>query len=294
MSGRIVITGAGGQLGGVLAAQAARRDHDVLALTSAQWDITDPKAAERIVQRGDVVINCAAYTNVDAAESDETTAHAVNATGPQHIARACARAGAQLIHVSTDYVFGGDAGAPLRPYEPSDDTAPLGVYGRTKLAGEVAVLDALPPAVVVRTAWVYTGGIGKDFVAVMQRLAASDGPVDVVDDQSGSPTYVGDLAGALLQVAGGGVSGPILHAANEGAISRFEQARAVFEESGADPQRVRPVSSTQNPRPAPRPGYSALGSRESAERGLTPLRPWRSALVAALAAADRPVPSTRD
>jgi len=281
-------------LGGVLAAQAARRDHDVLALTSAQWDITDPKAAERIVQRGDVVINCAAYTNVDAAESDETTAHAVNATGPQHIARACARAGAQLIHVSTDYVFGGDAGAPLRPYEPSDDTAPLGVYGRTKLAGEVAVLDALPPAVVVRTAWVYTGGIGKDFVAVMQRLAASDGPVDVVDDQSGSPTYVGDLAGALLQVAGGGVSGPILHAANEGAISRFEQARAVFEESGADPQRVRPVSSTQNPRPAPRPGYSALGSRESAERGLTPLRPWRSALVAALAAADRPVPSTRD
>ncbi len=281
-------------MGGVLAAQAARRDHDVLALTSAQWDITDPKAAERIVQRGDVVINCAAYTNVDAAESDETTAHAVNATGPQHIARACARAGAQLIHVSTDYVFGGDAGAPLRPYEPSDDTAPLGVYGRTKLAGEVAVLDALPQAVVVRTAWVYTGGTGKDFVAVMQRLAASDGPVDVVDDQSGSPTYVGDLAGALLQVAGGGVSGPILHAANEGAISRFEQARAVFEESGADPQRVRPVSSTQNPRPAPRPGYSALGSRESAERGLTPLRPWRSALVAALAAADRPVPSTRD
>jgi dTDP-4-dehydrorhamnose reductase len=294
MSGRIVITGAGGQLGGVLAAQAARRDHDVLALTSAQWDITDPKAAERIVQRGDVVINCAAYTNVDAAESDGTTAHAVNATGPQHIARACARAGAQLIHVSTDYVFGGDAAAPLRPYEPSDDTAPLGVYGRTKLAGEVAVLEALPQAIVVRTAWVYTGGIGKDFVAVMQRLAASDGPVDVVDDQSGSPTYVADLAGALLQVAGGGVSGPILHAANEGAISRFEQARAVFEESGADPQRVRPVSSTQNPRPAPRPGYSALGSRESAERGLTPLRPWRSALVAALAAADRPVPSTRD
>jgi dTDP-4-dehydrorhamnose reductase len=294
MSGRIVITGAGGQLGGVLAAQAARRDHDVLALTSAQWDITDPKAAERIVQRGDVVINCAAYTNVDAAESDETTAHAVNATGPQHIARACARAGAQLIHVSTDYVFGGDAGAPLRPYEPSDDTAPLGVYGRTKLAGEVAVLEALPQAIVVRTAWVYTGGIGKDFVAVMQRLAASDGPVDVVDDQSGSPTYVADLAAALLQVAGGDVSGPILHAANEGAISRFEQARAVFEESGADPQRVRPVSSTQNPRPAPRPGYSALGSRESAERGLTPLRPWRSALVAALAEADRPVPSTRD
>ena len=294
MSGRIVITGAGGQLGSVLAARAARQGYDVLALTSSQWDITDPDAAERIVQSGDLVVNCAAYTDVDAAESDESRAHAVNVTGPGHIARACARAGARLIHVSTDYVFGGDAGAPLRPYEPSDDTAPLGVYGRTKLAGEVAVLEALPQAIVVRTAWVYTGGTGKDFVAVMQRLAASDGPVDVVDDQSGSPTYVGDLAAALLQVAGGGVSGPILHAANEGAISRFEQARAVFEECGADPQRVRPVSSTHNPRPAPRPGYSALGSRESAERGLTPLRPWRSALAAALAAADRPLSSTRD
>ena len=145
-------------------------------------------------------------------------------------------------------MFSGDFGAAgPRPYEPSDETAPLGVYGRTKLAGEVAVLDALPQAVVVRTAWVYTGGTGKDFVAVMRRLAAGDGPVDVVDDQSGSPTYVADLAAALLQVAGGGVSGPILHAANEGAISRFEQARAVFEECGADPQRVRPVSSTQNP-----------------------------------------------
>ncbi len=272
-------------MGSVLAAQAAGRDHDVLALTSAQWDITDPDAAERIVQKGDVVINCAAFTNVDAAESDEATAHAVNATGPEHIARACARAGAQLIHVSTDYVFSGDFGTEEpRPYEPSDQTAPLGVYGRTKLAGEVAVLDALPQAVVVRTAWLYTGGTGKDFVAIMRRLAAGDGPVDVVDDQSGSPTYVADLAAALLQVAGGGVSGPVLHAANEGTTSRFELARAVFEECGADPQRVRPVSTAQFPRPAARPVYSGLAGRESAERGLTPLRPWRSGLVAALAA----------
>jgi dTDP-4-dehydrorhamnose reductase len=307
MSGRIVITGAGGQLGSVLAARAARGDFsDVLALTSSQWDITDPGAAERIPPSGlnstDVVINCAAYTNVDAAESDESRAYAVNAEGPGHVARACARAGARLIHVSTDYVFGGDAGAVLRPYEPSDQTAPLGVYGRSKLAGEQAALAALPQAIVVRTAWVYTGGTGKDFVAVMRRLAAGDGPVDVVDDQSGSPTYVADLADALLQVAGGGVSGPILHAANEGAVSRFEQARAVFEECGADPQRVRPVSSADNPRPAPRPHYSALGSRQSAAQGLTPLRPWRSALVDALAAhpahqgasGDQPLTSTRD
>ncbi len=276
----------------------------MLAMTSSQWDITESAAAERNVERGDVVINCAAYTDVDGAESDVARAYAVNAAGPEHIARACARAGARLIHVSTDYVFSGEFGdAEPRPYEPSDDTAPQGVYARSKLAGERAVLAALPGArdgIVVRTAWVYTGGAGKDFVAVMRRLAAGEDPVKVVCDQTGSPTYVGDLAAALLQVVDFSVPGPILHAANEGAVSRFEQARAVFEECGADPARVRPVSSAEFPRPAPRPSYSALGSRESAAAGLTPLRPWRAALVAALAAsrsgvgAARPLPSTRD
>ena len=310
MSGRIVITGAGGQLGGCLTTLATGQGRDVLACTSSQWDITDPAAAERILgsdARGDVVINCAAYTDVDGAESDEAGAYAVNAAGPEHIARACARAGARLVHVSTDYVFGGNVagdfgGAAPRPYEPSDDTAPQGVYARSKLAGERAVLAALPDArvgIVVRTAWVYTGGTGKDFVAVMRRLAAGDGPINVVDDQTGSPTYVGDLAAALLQVVDDRVPGPILHAANEGAVSRFEQARAVFEECGADPARVRPVSTAEFPRPAPRPAYTALGSRQSAAAGLRPLRPWRPALVAALAAgtasgADRPLPSTRD
>jgi dTDP-4-dehydrorhamnose reductase len=303
MSGRIVISGAGGQLGSSLGALATGQGRDVLALTSSQWDITDPVAAERIIENGDVVVNCAAYTNVDGAESDEAGAYAVNAAGPEHIARACARVGARLIHVSTDYVFTGDPveGGP-RPYEPSDDTDARGVYALRQLAGERAVLAALPEAsegIVVRTAWLYTGGTGKDFVAVMRRLAAGDGPVNVVDDQTGSPTYVADLAVALLQVADDRVPGPILHAANEGAVSRFEQARAVFEECGADPARVRPVSTDQFPRPAPRPTYSALSGRESAAAGLTPLRPWRPALVAALAASpanatDRPIPSTRD
>lgn len=303
-----MISGAGGQLGGCLAAMATNQGRDALALTSSQWDITDPAAAERIIRAGDVVINCAAYTNVDGAESDEAAAYAVNATGPEHIARACARAGARLIHVSTDFVFFGDRadfnGDPPRPFEPSDETDARGVYARSKLAGERAVLEAQPEAVVVRTAWVYTGGTGKDFVAVMRRLAAGDGPVNVVDDQTGSPTYVADLAAALLQVADDHVPGPILHAANEGAVSRFEQTRAIFSECGADPARVRPVSTAEFPRPAPRPIYSALGSRESAAAGLVPLRPWRTALVAALAAAqtnestdasaDRPLPSTRD
>jgi dTDP-4-dehydrorhamnose reductase len=305
MSGRIVISGAGGQLGSCLTAQATDQGRDLLALNSSQWDITDPAAADRIVKSGDVVVNCAAYTNVDGAESARATAYAVNAAGPEHIAHACARAGARLIHVSTDFVFNGDFGpdgkgvAP-HPYEPSDETAPQGVYARSKLAGERAVLAALPEAVVVRTAWVYTGGTGKDFVAVMRRLAAGDDPVDVVDDQIGSPTYVGDLAAALLQVADDRVPGPVLHAANEGAVSRFEQARAVFEECGADPARVRPVSSSQFPRPAPRPSYSALSGRQSAAAGLRPLRHWRAALIAALAASgqgaptDRPILSTRD
>jgi dTDP-4-dehydrorhamnose reductase len=302
MSGRIVITGAGGQLGSCLAAQANDQGRNVLALTSSQWNITDPAAAESIVKSGDVVINCAAYTNVDGAESDEAAAYAVNVTGPEQIARACARVGARLLHVSTDYVFDTDSAAP-RPFEPSDEATPLGVYGRSKRAGEEAVLAALPDAsqgIVVRTAWVYTGGTGKDFVAVMRRLAAGDGPIDVVDDQTGSPTYVADLAAALLQIADDRVPGPILHAANEGVVSRFDQARAVFEECGADPARVRPVSSAHNPRPAPRPTYSALSGRESVAAGMTPLRPWRPALVAALAASgdavvtDRPITSTRD
>jgi dTDP-4-dehydrorhamnose reductase len=304
MSGRLVITGAGGQLGSCLSALAIDRGHDVLPFTSSRWDITDPAAAERIIGTGDVVINCAAYTNVDGAESDEAGAYAVNAAGPEHLARACARVGARLIHVSTDYVFSGDFGArEPRPYEPGDETDPRGVYARSKLAGERAVLAALPDAsegIVVRTAWVYTGGTGTDFVAVMRRLASGDGPVDVVDDQIGSPTYVADLAAALLQVTDDRVPGPILHAANAGEVSRFGQARAVFEECGADPARVRPVGTAQFPRPAPRPAYSALGGRQSAAAGLTPLRPWRAALVAALAASlsaaatDRPIPSTRD
>jgi dTDP-4-dehydrorhamnose reductase len=283
-----VITGAGGQVGSFLADEATRQGRDVLALTSSQWDITDPDAAERIVEHGDVVVNCAAYTDVDGAESDQASAHAVNVSGPEYIARACARVGANMIHISTDYVFSGDFGGSIpRPYEPEDETGPLSVYGLTKLGGELAVLAALPQATVVRTAWVYTGGTGKDFVAAMRRLAAEDRTIEVVDDQTGSPTYVPDLCAALLEIADGRVTRPtkgILHVANEGAVTRHEQARAVFEELGADPDRVRPVSSNHVPRPARRPPYSALSNRLAVQTGLSPLRGWREALAAALSA----------
>jgi dTDP-4-dehydrorhamnose reductase len=283
MGDRIVITGAAGQVGRCLASEAVRLDRPVLPLTSAQWDITDPSAGEGIVESGDVVVNCAAYTAVDAAEADPDGAHSVNALGAGNVARTCARAGARLIHLSTDYVFSGRFDGPVRPYDIDDSPEPLSVYGSTKLAGERAVRAELPDAQVVRTAWVYTGE-GGDFVAAIARRLDGDGPVDVVADETGSPTYVGDLVGALLEIAAGGISAPLLHAANAGAVCRFEQARAVFEELGADPERVRPVPTERYPRPAARPSYSALSSRLSATLGLTPLRPWRDALAVALRA----------
>jgi dTDP-4-dehydrorhamnose reductase len=284
MADRIVITGAAGQLGRRLAAEAARLGHDVLALSSSQWDITDASAGEGIVEPGDVVVNCAAFTAVDAAEADPDGAHAVNAVGAGNVARTCALAGARLIHVSTDFVFSGRFDGAPRPYDIDDLPEPLGVYGRSKLAGERAVRVELPGAQIVRTAWLYTGA-GGDFVGAIARRIDGNGPVEVVTDQIGSPTYVGDLAGALLQIAACGVSAPLLHAANAGAVSRFEQAQAVFAGLGADPRRVRPVTTDRYPRPAPRPAYSALSSRLSAAAGLTPLRSWREGLAAALSEA---------
>jgi dTDP-4-dehydrorhamnose reductase len=284
MAQRVVITGAGGLVGRVLAAEAGRRGHEVLALASAQCDVTDPAALARHITGGDVVVNCAAYTRVDDAESDEARATAVNGTGAANVAHACVSAGADLVHVSTDYVFSGDFGDdPQRPYEIDDLTDPLSAYGRSKLAGELGVLTAMPDAFVVRTAWIFSG-TGSDFVANMRRKAAGGDTVDVVADQIGSPTYVGDLVGALLQVVEGTIAQPVLHAANLGEASRFEQARAVFELAGADPERVRPIDSERFPRPAPRPAYSALGAQQSTEAGLTPLRHWREGLAEAMSA----------
>ncbi|MFB8008916.1 dTDP-4-dehydrorhamnose reductase [Nocardia sp. NPDC056000] len=279
ITARLVVTGAHGQLGRALLALAP----DARGYGRAELDITDPDAVRAVLNPGDVVLNCAAYTAVDRAESDVDAAFAVNATGPAVLAAACAEAGARLVTVSTDYVFPGDA---EKPYEPGDPTGPSTVYGRSKLAGEQAVLDLDPNARIVRTAWVYTGR-GTDFVATMRRLEGERETVNVVADQLGSPTYAPDLAAGLLELAARSDDPAIprvLHATNAGQATWFELAQAVFAGIGADPGRVLPCGTADFPRPAPRPAYSVLSGKSWAAAGLTPLRDWRAALNDALSA----------
>lgn len=289
MSLALLITGGTGQLGRELAARAPE-GAQVRAPGSAELDITNAGAVVEAVKTlagtatlPPVVINAAAYTAVDAAESDATRAFAVNADGPRVLAAACSAHGVPLIHVSTDYVFPGDADSP---YRTDAVLGPRSVYGVTKAAGEEAVLGSGARAWVVRTAWVY-GGHGKNFVKTMARLAAGDDPVSVVDDQHGSPTWTGDLALGLLElaslVAAGKEPPSVLHATGGGSTTWYGFAQAVFEELGAAVSRVQPAATADHPRPAARPAYSVLSAEEWREAGLTPLRPWREALSAAFA-----------
>ena len=278
-----LITGAGGQLA-THVVELLGAD-EVVALGRAELDITDALAVRRAVDvhRPDVVINAAAYTAVDAAEEDELGADTVNHLGAENLARALAGAGTgRLLHVSTDYVFAGDA---TEPYDVDDPVGPTGAYGRTKLAGEEAVLSALPVrACVVRTAWVY-GGPGPNFVDTMLRLEKERDTVDVVADQIGSPTYAGDLAGALIELGRlPSLPASLLHYVNAGQASWFELAREAFRLAGADPERVRPTDTASFPRPAPRPAWSVLSTRAWVAAGLTPPRPWQEALAEAIAA----------
>lgn len=258
-----------------------------LAFGRTDLDITDAAAVHALLQRGDVVINCAAYTSVDRAEAEPDAAFAVNATGSAVLAAGCAAAGARLIHLSTDYVF---PGTRRRPYDTDDAPGPVTVYGESKLAGERAVLASAAQVHIVRTAWVYRGVVtgrdgGTDFVAAIRRLEAERDTIDVVDDQHGSPTFAADLAAGLLELTGRPDAPRLLHATNAGQATRFELARAVFTGIGADPARVHPCDSSAFPRPARRPAYSALSNRSWTDAGLTPLRPWHFALDDALARA---------
>jgi dTDP-4-dehydrorhamnose reductase len=280
---RWLVTGAGGQLGHHLVAQLRAAGENVTALTRAQLDICRPEdvAAAVAAYQPDVVVNAAAYTAVDAAEADEAAAFEVNATGPQSLARSLAGHGGRLVQVSTDYVFDGTGS---RPYEPGDPTGPRTAYGRTKLAGEEAVRRELPDrSCVVRTAWVY-GGPGPNFVDTMRRLQTERETVDVVDDQVGSPTWVADLAGGLIQLGRMEQPPALLHYVNTGTASWFHLARAVFRRSGADPERVRPTTTAAMPRPAPRPAWSVLSTDAWTAAGLPAPRPWPEALADAMAA----------
>lgn len=275
---RYLIAGAGGMLGHELRHVLAGRE--VRALTRAELDIADAASVARAVRSADVVINAAAYTTVDDAESHEDDAYAINATGAGLLAAAAADAGARFVQVSTDYVFRGDATSPYPEDAPLD---PLGAYGRTKAAGERLVRQAHPGAHIVRTAWLY-GEHGSSFPRTMLRLAAERDTVSVVTDQLGQPTWARDLASAILALLDADAPAGVYHGTNAGVGSWFDLARATFELAGLDPARVLPTDSAAFVRPAPRPAYSVLGHDAWARVGLPAPRPWREALAEAHAA----------
>src|SRR5579859_3991809 len=271
---RWLVTGAHGQLGSDLVRLLA--GEQVSAVGRAELDVTDLRAVDRVVAqvRPDVVVNAAAYTAVDAAEADEQAAYAVNAAGPAALANVLSEHGGRLLHISTDYVFNGEADAP---YAVDDSTDPRSAYGRTKLAGEHAVRELLPHAgYVVRTAWVY-GAVGANFVKTMVRLEGERDTVSVVDDQRGSPTWSADLARGLIELAHSHAPAGTYHCTNSGDTTWFGLTRAIFAELGADPERVLPTTTHAFPRPAPRPAYSVLSGQAWVAAGLTPLPAWDDA-----------------
>jgi dTDP-4-dehydrorhamnose reductase len=286
---RLLVTGARGMLGHDVMRAGLRAGHELVLVDLPELDITDADAvatmlAELKGEQGslDGVLNCAAWTDVDGAESKREQAHAVNAEGAGVLARAAAAAGLALLHVSTDYVFDGtppldSAGRP-RPYLEADLTGPRSVYGSTKLEGERQVLAASRAHTVVRTAWLY-GVDGPNFVATMMRLAGERDAVQVVTDQLGSPTWAGHLAPALLGLLERRVTG-LVHLTGGGVVSWNGFALEIFRQAEID-CRVEPATSEQMARPAPRPAWSAL---ESERDDVLPLPPWQDGLAGYLAA----------
>jgi dTDP-4-dehydrorhamnose reductase len=279
---RWLVTGAAGQLGTDVAHVLRGYAADVVEYDRAALDVTDPAAVERVLGEAapDIVVNCAAYTAVDAAESDEAAAMRVNGVAPGLLAGWCAAHSARLVHVSTDYVFGGDA---TEPYPEDATVAPRSAYGRTKAAGEQAVLAAGGDGHVVRTAWLY-GATGPNFVKTIVRLARSQETLDVVDDQRGCPTWSLHLARALVALGVADVAPGIWHCSPAGDASWYVFARAILAEIGEDPARVRPTTSAAFPRPAPRPAYSVLSTAKWQAAGLPELPRWRDGLAEAMQA----------
>ena len=272
---RILITGSAGMLGQDVVAAAADGRHEVVALARSELDITDARAVDAAVERAgpELVINCAAWTDVDGAEEHVEAAHRVNGVGAGNVARAAAGAGAWTIHVSSDYVFDG---TKAQPYLESDPVAPKSVYGASKLEGERVVAGAAPDRhTIVRSSWLFGSG-GPCFPATIMRLASERDQLTVVADQIGCPTFTVDLARGLLALASGTGDPPlgILHVAGDGQCSWYEFAVQIVASAGIDCE-VRPVTTAEFRRPAPRPAYSVLRS----ERAAPALPDWREGLA---------------
>ena len=275
---RVLVTGAGGMLARALVREATARGHEVVALSRADLDVTDERAARTAVldARPDAVVQCAAYTRVDDAETAETAAFAVNASAAGHVAEACRAAGARLVYPSTDYVFDGRA---TTPYAPDAQTSPINAYGRSKLAGEEATLRA--DALIVRTSWLYGPG-GRNFVSTILARARAGAPLRVVDDQHGAPTSTLSLAAMIMGLLEHDAPPGVWHATDRGRTTWYGFATAVLELAGIDAE-IASCTTAEFPTPARRPAWSVLDcSRTYALVGEAP--EWRDALATVLEA----------
>ncbi len=276
---RWLIVGSYGMLGQDLVARLEADGEKVTAVDRDSLDITSPAATLDAVPGHDVVVNCAAFTAVDAAEEQEAAAFAVNAVGPANLARAAGRHGARMVHISTDYVFDGVA---TSPYAEDAPPAPRSAYGRTKAAGEWAVRAMAPDHLVVRTAWLY-GAHGNCFPKTMARIARSGGPLSVVTDQVGQPTWTVDLVDLVVRLVNAGAPAGTYHGTASGETSWFEFAREVVQRAGLDPAIVGGTTSDAFIRPAPRPAYSVLAHGALTAIGLAPIADWRERWAVAAA-----------
>lgn len=276
----LLVTGATGMTGSEVVRQSAVLGWQCTAFSHHELDITDTDAVRSAVNdaRPDVVINAAAYTAVDNAESDEEAATLVNSLGANNLATAAGELGAAIIHISTDYVFDGSA---TEPYLPSDQTSPINAYGRTKLAGEIAVRFSCPRHLIVRTSWVYSHE-GHNFVRTMLRLAAEGNELSIVDDQYGSPTSAADLASALTRAAAAMRSDEALngtyHFTNSGVTTWYDFASTIFETKRLTGVNLRPVSTAEYLTPARRPLWSVLDCTSFEKQFAMTPSTWRAAL----------------
>ncbi len=270
---KILITGSNGMLGHDLI-EALKDNHELVLTTSKTLDITDKEQVFDFISQNkpDIVINSAAYTDVDGCEQNQDLAYSVNGEGVKNLALACREADSALVHISTDYVFNGES---QRPWVEDDEIGPISVYGKSKLMGEEAILETLEKYFIIRTAWLY-GINGRNFPKTMLELAENHSQITVVYDEVGSPTYTPDLAKAISQLIETEHYG-IYHITNSGSCSWCEFARYIFEAAGKDVE-VIPVTAAKFARPAPRPHYSVLENRNWIEKGFEPLRNYKEAI----------------